>query len=368
MSRMSRSYATLRLNEATNDWVVCAPSRGTRPKQFAPPPPTCSTHAETTVPDCPFCAGSEATTPDAVLTLPRNEAVDAAYPPGEGPDWRLRVVPNKFPVVAHDTTTAGKVAAADLNVPVHGLEVPAYGFHEVIVESPVHCASFASGYPSQARDVLGAFQARVAAYEDDPHLRYITMFKNQGHKAGASLAHPHSQCVGLPITPFEVLSRVETATRYHAEHNCCVFCTMLEKELAGGERVVVENDSVVAFVPFAAISPFQTWIVPKVHTHMYTALEPHVLDDFAAALVEVSARLDVVLNTPDFNMVIHQAPYHTPDWFFGEPRLPDAFHVYAEIIPRLGPGMLAGFEFGSGMSSNANSQEQDAEDLRQAQL
>src|SRR5207253_4119653 len=89
--------------------------------------------------------------------------------------------------------------------------------------------------------------------------------RNHGRPAGASLSHPHSQSIALPIVPKRATEELEGAQAYFAREGRCVYCDILHQESAARLRVVWENDEFAAFTPFAAWSPFECWVVPKRH-------------------------------------------------------------------------------------------------------
>ena len=95
----------------------------------------------------------------------------------------------------------------------------------------------------------------------DKRLVYGMLFKNI-IAAGASLEHSHSQLIVTPIVPISVVEEIEGSHAYFRYRGRCVFCDMLEQELAFEKRIVVDYPGFVAFCPFAARFPFETWIVP----------------------------------------------------------------------------------------------------------
>ena len=132
----------------------------------------------------------------------------------------------------------------------------------------------------------------------------MIIFKNHGEAAGTSLEHPHSQIVGMPVVPGQVRRRIEEALRYYGDIGACLYCRVLDDELADGVRVVTENASFVTFVPYAALSPFHLWIFPRRHTANFGAIRDFELADLAAILKETLQRLFSGLDDPDYNIVI----------------------------------------------------------------
>ena len=151
---------------------------------------------------CPFCYGNESKTPPEVLQYGRN---------GSGPNtpgWQVRVVPNKFPALGIE---------GDLDREGEGLfdRMNGVGAHEVIIETPDHRSTLATMTEKQIEDVLWAFRDRMLDLKNDKRFRYILIFKNHGEAAGASLEHPHSQLIALPIVPKRVREEVDSSRHYY---------------------------------------------------------------------------------------------------------------------------------------------------------
>ena len=180
---------------------------------------------------CPFCYGNESKTPPEVLQYGRN---------GSGPNtpgWQVRVVPNKFPALGIE---------GDLDREGEGLfdRMNGVGAHEVIIETPDHRSTLATMTEKQIEDVLWAFRDRMLDLKNDKRFRYILIFKNHGEAAGASLEHPHSQLIALPIVPKRVREEVDSSRHYYFDKERCIFCDMIRQELESGVRVIGETESV----------------------------------------------------------------------------------------------------------------------------
>jgi len=353
----ARAKSTFRLNAATGEWVVFAQGRRNRPKQTSTDMKKRHKPSEQPAHDdkCPFCAGNEAQTPPSWMELKDSSG-----------KWELRVIDNKFPAVVPVESLSQPL---DLSVLADDValnnEIPAVGKHEVIIESPAHNGVLAlAGLPSVER-LCHAWRERGRAMQSIESIRHIMFFKNSGGSAGASLMHPHSQVVGLPIVPDMVYARQRYARQWMTTHDQSVFAQMATQELAAAERVIDESHDFMAIVPYAAISPFTVWVLPKPHAQqaLFTETADDHLADFALMLHSALRRLHRALDEPDFNLVVHSAPLSDR----GKTRAfqPSAyFSWYASISPRLGAGALAGFEFGSGIFSNGNLPEHDAATLK----
>lgn len=324
----------LRQNIITREWVIIAKDRAMRPHEFVRPrlqTPPLPAHD----PACPFCVGNE------------SQTREDTYRFTEGGEWRVRVVPNKFPALSQDGERLRHIDGVFRSM-------SGVGFHEVVIEHPRHDLSPALFSVDDMVHVLRAFRARYTALKDDPRIEAIIIFKNHGEGAGTSLHHPHSQIAATPIVPTQVRHRLDEAIRFFDETGECVFCTTLKSEVADGQRVVVANDQFVAFIPYAALSPFHLWIFPVRHMSSFDGIRDDELFACADILRTVLRRFHFGLNNPDYNFSIRSIPAREGDREY--------FHWYLTIIPRI--ARTAGFEIGSGMYINPSLPEESAAFLR----
>lgn len=324
----------IRQNKITRQWVIYAPDRSERPKDFAS-----SSQSRQPLPvhdeNCPFCAGNEHMLPEIIA---ENNDADG---------WQVRVVPNKYPVLRSD-------AGTDRHAQDFYLSMPGYGRHEVIIESPRHDLDIASMQTRAVRAVLEMYHQR---YIDLMHAHGNMMamiFRNHGPQAGTSLLHPHSQLVVTGIVPHYVRWREEQAQRYYDDWGRSVFEDILAFEQRDQQRVILENGSFVAFVPFAAEVPCEIWIMPRRQQADFGSISEDEKAELAIILRNVLARLHDRLGDPDYNYIINTAARYKA----GEPHL----RWYLQIRPRL--TTRAGFEIGSGISVNPSLPEEDAALLR----
>jgi UDPglucose--hexose-1-phosphate uridylyltransferase len=286
---------------------------------------------------CPFCPGNEDQTPPEILRLPA------------GPDWRVRVVPNMYAALAGDGD------ARRSGSPMFR-EMPGVGSHEVVIESPHHDTRLDEMTQEEVAEVVGIWRSRYRDLIARPEVRAVVVFKNFGTLAGTSLTHPHSQVVATPVFLPRLLRRLDVATRYFDEHGVCVYDDVIAAEREVRLRVVDECGSFIAFEPFAANSPYETWILPSFHQGSFGDLADEEVDDLACILIRTLTALRRACGDPDFNLVVYSAPTngHTDE----------VFHWHIKVIPKL--STPAGFEIGSAMSINTVLPEDAAEHLRSA--
>jgi len=327
----------IRQNKATKQWVIFAPSRGKRPVAFKRQESK-NQRLPAVDKDCPFCPGNEKSMPSIIMELPGPE----------GSQWQTRVVPNKFPALTSDENNVRYRRGLYL-------AMPGYGRHEVIIESPVHNRRITQMTPKEVGIIIETYHRRYVNVMKQNWNLMALIFRNHGRRAGTSLAHPHSQIIFTGMVPTYIRWREERAQYYFDESGRCVYCDILEQEAQERQRVISENETFLAFVPYAAEVPFEIWIMPTKHQACFSGLSDQEKPGLAAILQDCLARLQRKLNDPDYNYIINTAARYRA----GEPQL----HWYLQIRPRL--TTQAGFEIGSGISINPSLPEEDAAFLRQ---
>jgi UDPglucose--hexose-1-phosphate uridylyltransferase len=167
------------------------------------------------------------------------------------------------------------------------------------------------------------------------------------------MPHPHTQILATPTVATAVQNRYTRARGYLETQRQCLFCALLQAEIAAGTRIVLAHTSYVAYQPYAAFFPYETWIVPRDHQACFGNASDIALTHLACILHDVVRRLAQVLQDPDYNLVVRTAltEAHEP-----------AYHWHLQLLPRL--FSLAGFELGSGMAINPVRPETAAAALR----
>ena len=329
----------LRKDPIVGRWVIIATSRAKRPHDFDTSPQREQDRF------CPFCEGNEHATPDEILAYRRS----GTEPNREG--WRVRVFPNKFPAL---------VVEGELNKRGDGIYdmMRGVGAHEVIVESPEHLISTSELSEAQLREVLWVYRDRLVDLKKDPRFVYGMIFKNVGAAAGASLEHTHSQLIVTPIVPISVWEEMTGSLEFFNYRGRCVYCDMIQQELASEKRVVLDTPGFLALAPFASRFPFETWILPKTHASHYENLQKNEVDELSGVLRQVIAKVEAALDQPAYNYIIHTAPFDTQELAH--------YHWHIEIIPSL--TKTAGFEWGTGFYINPVPPEQAAAFLREIEV
>lgn len=325
----------MRQNKLTGQWVIFATERALRPGDYDDTGPPVAASVEHYESRCPFCAGNEDMLPEIIMETMHNQA------------WQVRVVPNKYPMLMDQLDNLREERGLFLAMPGNGK-------HEVIIDHPLHNMDFPDMEAIEVRRVFETYRWRYIQLMATHDAMSVVIFRNHGREAGASLVHPHSQLVVTGIVPPEIRWQEQRSQEYFDTWGRNLMGDILKQELEDGLRIVRENESFVAFVPYAADVPFEIWIVPRRQQADFADISSDELSDLSAIVQFVLTRLRDMLNDPAYNFVIRSAARFRAD----EPHL----HWYLEIRPRL--TTRAGFELATGMLVNPSLPEMDAALLR----
>ena len=327
----------IRLNTITREWVIIAKEKVKKPEDFIIVKE--QERHPAFLKTCPFCPGNEAVTPKETFKICDEKG------------WKIRVVPNKFAVLSREGERARTHTGLYKNV--NGV-----GTHEVIIETPVHNLTTATMPLEQLKEVIQTYRDRFLEVYSDQRVEHVIVFKNSGPASGTTIEHPHSQVVGIPVTPLHIRSRIENAMRFFDDTGGCLMCRIIKDELREGTRIVMDTRHFIALVPYAALSPFHIWIFPKRHSGFFADMQSEEIWDLTSNLKSIIARLYHGLNNPDFNYVVMSGnPSDVNSGFI---------HWYLSIVPRM--AMASGFELGSGMYINPLIPERAAEYLRNVKI
>ncbi|XP_010558718.1 PREDICTED: ADP-glucose phosphorylase [Tarenaya hassleriana] len=323
----------IRKDPVTNRWVVFSPARAKRPTDFKSKSPQNPNPKSSS---CPFCIGREDDCAPEIFRVP------------DVPDWKIRVIENLYPALNRDL----EIQTGQLKT---GRVLPGFGFHDVVVEAPVHSIQLSDMDPEDIGGVLLAYTKRIEQIKQHDSVKYIQVFKNHGASAGASMSHSHSQILALPVVPPTVSSRLDGTKEYFDQTGWCCLCEAKPKEL-----VINESCHFVSFVPFAAAFPFEIWIVPKYHSSHFHDLDTNKAVDLGRLLKLMLQKMAKQLNKPPFNYMIHTSPLEV-----AESQLLYT-HWFLQIVPQLSG--VGGFEIGTGCYINPVFPEDVAKVLREVSL
>ncbi len=330
-----------RQDVVTGDWVLIAPGRGKRPHYHD------LEHFEQAIDTCPFEPERMHEQADPVLLLLDGNEVSWR---GAWTDaWDVAVLGNKFPAlsagVCGDPTSDGLYRSH-----------PGFGFHELVVtrEHGMHLADLSK---QQVAHVLTTYHMRYRSITSQPCGAYVSIFHNHGKRAGASLAHNHSQILSTPIVPPEVYGAVRGADAYSARTGRRVYDDIVAHELRHGTRVVYENEDMIVLCPYASKAPFEMMVLPRHHAAQFQDATPADLSQCADALRVALIRLRDVVGDPDYNMFLATTPVHMDGVVD-----PQAYRWHMRIVPRI--PIAAGFELATAVYVNPTDPDQCAQELR----
>jgi len=343
----------LRKDPISGRWVIISSARASRPEV---PEPRREEETPEARDRCPFCYGRESMTPPEIFAI-RNNGDGGPNSPG----WLTRVVPNKFPAFG---------IFPEINLRRVGMFQMAtgYGAHEVIVESPEHSVYLEHQPLEQITRIVDSWWERHIDLERDPKLKYVLIFKNHGRAAGASLAHPHEQIIATTVIPDVLKGKLLHAKEHWQNGEGCIWCRQMEQlfyyenkiynpdgsvlvQVAQRDRMIVENEKFIAYIPFAARMPYEIHILPKEHRHSFIQTTPEERFALSSILKTVLMKVYKLLGNPPYNFYIHSAPNlnvrpRTGDYT----TIREDFHWHIEILVRT--TIWAGFEQGSGIYIN----------------
>lgn len=333
----------LRKDPVSGGWVIIAEDRAMRPLSYEWTKPGLSAQF------CPFCEGNESETPHEIASYRASGAMPNT------PGWSVRTIPNKHAAL-HIEGELGRTGYGLYDM-MNGI-----GAHEIIIETPQHDGHLASYPPQKYIEIIRMWRERDLDLIRDIRFKYIQIFRNYGISSGASLPHPHTQLIALPITPRWVKEELLNSHHHYQEKERCLFCDIIDQEKRDGSRVVAENSDFISFTPFASKFPFETWILPKRHQHYFRLIEDREIPSLGDILKRTAAALKRALSDPPYNLIIHSAP-QLSEKYIKSATITHDYHWHIEIIPRV--SKIAGFEWGTGFYINPVLPEQAAEYLRE---
>jgi UDPglucose--hexose-1-phosphate uridylyltransferase len=316
----------LRWNPLLGEWVATATQRQER--TFLPPPDFC--------PLCPTSPGGFPT-----------EVPEA--------DYDIVVFENRFPSLRGNPDPPS-IEGSDL-CPVR----PSSGVCEVILYAPRHASTLAQEPVEQIHKLIQVWTDRFQALGTLDFVRYVFIFENKGEAIGVTLHHPHGQIYAYPFIPPRIERELERC-RAHREHSGrCLLCDIQAEERRDGRRIIAENSSFVAYIPFFARWPYEVHIASVRHLQAIDELTADDRRNLASILKSLLVAYDGLFNLSfPYMMVIHQRPSDGGNY--------DFYHFHLEFYPPLRSAdrlkYLAGSETGAGMFINDTLAEQKAAELR----
>ncbi|KAA0222515.1 galactose-1-phosphate uridylyltransferase [candidate division KSB1 bacterium] len=238
---------------------------------------------------------------------------------------------------------------------------PARGVARVVCYSPKHNLTLAELELPEIITLLKVWQEQYRELGGHPEINHVLIFENKGEVVGVSNPHSHCQIYATNIVFKFIETEARVSRDYFLKTQRPLFQEILKEEKSDGRRVICENDSAIAFMPYFARYAYEVYVAPK-ETHPSLAdLSREELRDFAAVLQQVLIKFDNLWRMPfPYVMPLHQAPTDGRDH--------GSFHFHIEFHPPLRkPNLLkylAGPEIGGGNFLSDTSPEEKAEELR----
>ncbi len=334
-SKNKNKHSELRQDIVTGDWVVIATGRARRPEDFSKNGKGIENENLDNVQDCLFCEPEKSGQEKDVLIYKRPDD-----------EWSLRVFPNKFPAFSHEDTFK-KLEEGPY------FSMTGTGYHEIFVTRD-HFRHMPLLEELEIAEVFDAYQERYLSLMNQRHVDYVSIFHNHGKEVGASIAHPHSQLMAIPVVSPYLELELKGAERYYRANKECVYCLMAEYEIEHKKRIVFENDEFVAFCPFASRAAFEVWVLPKKHKPYFERIKVEEKIKLAEVFKKAMNSIYHSLDNPPYNFYIHTSPCDGKDY--------PHFHWHIEILPKT--STWAGFELQTGIEISTIQPEIAAEYLR----
>jgi len=279
-----QDYSHKRYNILTDEWILVSPHRAKRPWQGQNE--EISTEKRLSHdPSCYLCAG--------------NKRMNGEI----NPDYKdVFVFTNDFAALQNDSKSF-KVDEGLLKAQSET------GICKVICFSPDHSKSLAHMTPEEIEKVVFAWQNEYKELGENETINYVQIFENKGAVMGCSNPHPHGQIWSQSTLPNEVDKKDKQQQAYYSKNKRSLLGDYLSQELKKQERIVFENESFVVLVPFWAVWPFETMIVPKRAQSNILEMHPQETLQFAEAIAVITKVYDKLFNTSfPYSSGIHQAP------------------------------------------------------------
>jgi UDPglucose--hexose-1-phosphate uridylyltransferase len=238
---------------------------------------------------------------------------------------------------------------------------PARGIARVVCYTPKHNLSLAELTVPEIIALLRVWQEQYCDLGKRPEISHVLIFENRGEIVGVSNPHPHCQIYGTNFVFKTIENEADVSGRHYEETGRILFQDIIRAEKEDGRRVICENNSAIAFVPYFARYAYELFVAPKATHASLAALSDPELQDFAELLQQVLIKFDNLWRIPfPYVMPLHQAPTDGGDY--------RGFHFHIEFHPPLRkPDLLkylAGPEIGGGNFLSDTSPERKAEELR----
>jgi len=330
----------LRFDLVSGDWVVIATGRAKRPEMFKEK----REKSKVSKKDCPFCHIESQKEP--LLIFHNGQKIELKNKIYK--HWTTLVLPNKFPAF-FPAEKIEKTEEGGFFQKISGV-----GFCELVITKE-HEKTLATLPLARVKEVFDAYQERYLALMREKNVNYISIFHNEGPKAGATQSHPHSQIITTPLIDIDLKKAILNSKKYYQKTEKCLYCQLNNWERKIKKRIVFENEDFLVLCPFASKVAFEMIISPKKHFSYFEKIGEKEKWKLAEAFHVALRKLYKGLNKPDYNFYLHTAPCDGEKYPY--------YHWHWTILPKT--SIWAGFELGAHMEISTIEPEKAAEYLRQ---
>jgi UDPglucose--hexose-1-phosphate uridylyltransferase len=279
--------AELRYNPLLDDWTMVAASRQKRPnmpKDF-----------------CPFCPGSG--------KVPEN--------------YDVHLYANDFPVLSGNPPDPDPVGGSLYKTR------QAEGKCEVILYSPDHHATIPDLTNPHMNKLVEVWASTFERLEKEKSHEYVMIFENRGEEVGVTMPHPHGQVYAYPFIPLKVRTELKNAKAYSRKNGVNLFDDIIEEEKRFEQRIVLENDSFIAFIPFFTDYPYGVYVVSKENKTAITEFNKSEKEALGDMLQKIVGGMDRLYDRLfPYMMVMHQRPAASEDGY-------EYYRFHIEFYPPL---------------------------------
>jgi UDPglucose--hexose-1-phosphate uridylyltransferase len=240
---------------------------------------------------------------------------------------------------------------------------PATGISKVICYTPTHNITMAELNQDQIAKIIRIWQKETQKLSKFSEINNIIIIENKGEICGASSTHSHGQIFGTNFSYKNIDLYVNAAKKYFLKNNKILFCDIILSEKQDNKRIIYENDTAIAFLPFFSKYPYEVYITTKKTYQNISQLSRDEINDFADALRISLVKLDNIwkISFP-YSMMVYQLPINCKDYPF--------FHFYLAIYSSYRKNgimkYLGGIEIGGGNIHSDTSPEKTAAILKNA--
>ncbi len=339
-SHTAKFPSELRMNVASNDWVVIATGRARKPESFKK-----EKRLKEKIPkkECPFCNIETQEKPTLIMVNGKRAELVGKIPK----NWTTIVIPNKYPAFMKS-----EVLDERFEGPLYKA-MNAVGSHEIVITKD-HKKQIADLKIEQVKEIFDVYQKRYLDLMNEKFVSYVSIFHNHGLGAGASVFHPHSQIITTPILDADLKGALLRSKKYFDNKKFCIYCEMIEWEKKVNKRVVLENEDFIAICPFASNTAFEVIISPKKHFSYFERIIEKEKLSLAEIFQKTMKKIYKGLQNPDYNFYLHTAPCDGQNHEY--------YHWHWTILPKT--SVWAGFEIGTKMEISTIEPEKAAEYLK----